>query len=150
MTHKQLERANVVFNRSSLRQVIKNTSKRQKTELEKLRAKAKREKLENEFLFKWKAYWGPNLKHQHKFHATRKWAFDFAHLDTKTAIEIDGGTWIQGRHNRGQGFEDDCHKNNAAMELGWKVFHLTSGMINTKNITAIIETINNEFGRLEP
>ena len=138
------------MNRESFRKLIAKAPKRPKTELEKLRAKAKREKLENEFLWLWKMYWGPNLKHQHKFHETRKWTFDFAHLDTRVAVEIEGGTWVNGRHNRGQGYADDCEKYNAATALGWKVFRLTSNMINESKITAIIETINNELGRLEP
>lgn len=124
--------------------------KRVKTELEKLREKAKREKLENDFGFVWMVLNGPILNRQHKFHEARKWTFDFAHMATRTAIEIEGGTWVNGRHNRGQGYSNDCEKYNAATALGWKVFRLTSDMINAKNITAIIETIINELGRLEP
>ena len=120
-------------------------SKPKKTELQKLQDKAKREKLENKFHFLWKALKGPELKRQHKFHPKRKWPFDFAHLETKTAIEIEGGTWINGRHNRGQGFEDDCYKYNAAEAMRWHVFKLTSKMIDLKNVQQIIDVVRNEI-----
>lgn len=124
--------------------------KRMKTELEKLRAKAKREAQENKFFFTWNSLNGPELVREHQFIGNRKWRFDFANIQTRIAIEIEGGTWSGGRHTRGSGYAKDCEKYNAATALGWRVFRLTSDMINTKNITAIIETINNELGRLEP
>jgi very-short-patch-repair endonuclease len=67
---------------------------------------------------------------EHKFHPTRKWRFDIAWPNILLAIEIDGGTWIQGRHNRPSGFAKDCEKFNAATVLGWKVLRYTPAMIN--------------------
>jgi very-short-patch-repair endonuclease len=115
--------------------------KRTKTELEKARSKAKREKWENAFLFLWKALNGPILEREFKFHNERKWRFDFAHLETRVAIEVEGGTWSGGRHSRGAGYSADCEKYNSATELGWKVFRLTSDMITTKNANMILQTI---------
>ena len=150
MTHKQLEHANVVFNRSSLRKVIKKTSKRPKTELEKLRAKAKRDRRENQFLFIWKAINGPELVREHKFADNRKWRFDFAHKDTRVAIEIEGGTWGKSRHTTGSGYAEDREKYNTAQELGWKVFCLTSDKITANQAERIMAVIKTELGRLEP
>lgn len=115
--------------------------KRAKTELEKARAKAKREKWENAFLFLWKALNGPELVREHQFNLDRKWRFDFAHLETCVAIEIEGGTWSGGRHTRGAGYSKDCEKYNTATELGWEVFRLTSDMVTTKNANMILQTI---------
>lgn len=115
--------------------------KRAKTELEKAKAKAKRDKWENAFLFLWKALNGPILEREFKFHNERKWRFDFAHLETRVAIEIEGGTWSGGRHTRGSGYSKDCEKYNSAALLGWKVFRLTSDMVTTKNANAILQTI---------
>ena len=33
---------------------------------------------------------------EYQFHPTRKWRFDFAHLDRKIAVECEGGIWRQG------------------------------------------------------
>lgn len=51
----------------------------------------------------------------------RKWRFDFAFEDSKTAVEIEGGGFAGGRHTRGQGFAQDMEKYNAAIMLGWAV-----------------------------
>jgi very-short-patch-repair endonuclease len=57
-----------------------------------------------------------------RFHAQRKWRFDFALPDVKVAVEIQGGAWTNGRHVRGKGFLGDMEKFNAAAADGWKVF----------------------------
>jgi len=64
-----------------------------------------------------------------KFHDTRKWRFDFAWPDRKLAVELEGGIWINGAHNRGLHFTSDCEKYNAAALLGWTVLRYTSGML---------------------
>jgi len=63
------------------------------------------------------------------FHRDRGWRFDWAHPGSKAAIELQGGVYTQGRHTRGQGYERDAEKLNAAQLLGWKVFYVTSGML---------------------
>jgi very-short-patch-repair endonuclease len=68
---------------------------------------------------------GANFVSEHKFHPVRKWRFDFANLETKTAIEVEGGAYSQGRHTRGSGFIADMEKYNAAIELGWVVLRYT-------------------------
>jgi very-short-patch-repair endonuclease len=66
---------------------------------------------------------------EHVFHPTRKWRFDFAIIDKKIAIEVEGGTWSGGRHTRGSGFKKDCEKYNNATLLGWQVYRFTSCMV---------------------
>lgn len=75
---------------------------------------------------------------EHVFHPTRKWAFDYAWPDHKIALEVEGGVWNQGRHNRGKGFLNDMEKYNAAGMLGWRVFRTTpEDLIKTKTIEMI-------------
>lgn len=127
--------------------------KRQKTQLERERDKARRERRENEFLFIWKALNGPALVREHQFHPTRKWRCDFAHIETRVAIEIEGGTWSKkgkSRHTTGKGYADDCEKYNSAIELGWNVFRLTSDMIKCTEAEKIIDVIASELRRMEP
>ena len=87
--------------------------------------------LERRFLLCWKAVGGPQLVVEHRFLDSRKWRFDFAHLTTMTAIEIEGGAWSEGRHTRGSGFIADAEKYNTAAELGWTVFRLPSPLVGT-------------------
>jgi very-short-patch-repair endonuclease len=66
---------------------------------------------------------------EYRFAPPRRWRFDFAQPDHKVAIEVEGGSWVGGRHNRGTGFAADCEKYNEATRLGWKVIRLTPKMI---------------------
>jgi very-short-patch-repair endonuclease len=85
-------------------------------------------KLEHSFLRMWS---GPSLVREHRFDPKRRWRFDFAHIASRTAIEIEGGTWGKSRHTTGKGFEVDCEKYNAATMAGWRVIRLTNRMINS-------------------
>jgi hypothetical protein len=60
-----------------------------------------------------------------QFHPARKWRFDFADIELKCAIELDGGTFQSRRtgHSSGTGLRTWREKNNAAMLLGWRVWH---------------------------
>lgn len=68
---------------------------------------------------------------EHQFHPTRKWRFDWAWIDEKIGVEIDGGMWKQGggRHQRGDGYADDCVKLNEAVLLGWRVLRFTTEQV---------------------
>lgn len=59
--------------------------------------------------------------------------FDFVLLPyrLKLAVEIEGGTWKYGRHNRPQGYADDCVKYNLAILHGWRVLRYTTDHVNS-------------------
>lgn len=87
---------------------------------------------------------GPQLKAEHQFHPERKWRFDFAHLPTLTAIEIEGGVLSgRSRHTKPTGFIKDCEKYNAATRAGWAIFRLPGPLIRPDALSLIIETIRN-------
>lgn len=118
--------------------------KPKKTELQRLQAKAKRERHESKFKMLWIAREGTSvvpLVREHKFHPDRKWRFDFAHVATKTAIEIEGGTWNGGRHTRGSGYSKDCEKYNEAAKLGWCVLRYTAERINSQCVFEVLDAI---------
>lgn len=81
---------------------------------------------------------------EYRFLPTRKWRFDYAFPSIRVAIEIDGGVWINGRHNRPSGFLGDMEKFNAAATLGWVVLKFTPQEQYTKKaLDLITETIAN-------
>ena len=82
----------------------------------------------------------PEPVREHRFHKTRKWRFDFAWPAAKLAVEVEGGTWCNGRHNRGSGFTEDCEKYNAAAVDGWVVLRFTKAMIDSGYALSVIRT----------
>jgi very-short-patch-repair endonuclease len=99
----------------------------------------KRSHLETAFQLLWTAAGGDALVGELKFHPTRKWRADFAHMASKTLIEIEGGAWSGGRHTRGSGFIADCEKYLEAVLLGWRVIRLAGGQVNAINVRRVIE-----------
>lgn len=61
----------------------------------------------------------------------RRWRVDFAWPVHMLAVEIEGGTWVAGRHNRPAGFEKDCEKYNALQMAGWTVLRFTGGQVES-------------------
>jgi len=100
-------------------------------------------KLEAQFLTIWRAIGGPPLDREVRFHPTRRWRLDFAHLTSRVAIEIEGGAWSGGRHTRGAGFITDCEKYNNATLLGWTIFRLPAPMVTREWAGLIKVTITN-------
>ena len=64
-----------------------------------------------------------------RFHPERKWRADFYLPEINCLVEIDGGTWRFGRHNRPAGYATDCEKLNAATKLGFRVLRFTTDMV---------------------
>lgn len=111
------------------------------------RREAKKAELVAEFCQVWRGLGGPALTEEYIFHPVRRWRADFAHLDTRVLVEIDGGVWAGGRHTRGGGFIEDCAKLNAAAVLGWTVFRLATGMMTVDNVQPIIDHINQRIAK---
>ena len=95
----------------------------------------------NKFELLWKLHNGPKLIKEHKFHPTRRFRIDYFH-ESGVAIEIEGGIWIHGRHNRGMGFLSDMQKYNLMSERGILLFRLPANKITASWVLPIIETIN--------
>lgn len=66
------------------------------------------------------------FQQEYRFHPVRKWRLDFADPVCKIGVEIEGGTWVMGRHSRGSGYAKDCEKYNELAASGWRVFRYTS------------------------
>lgn len=87
------------------------------------------------------ATWLSEPETEHRFHTRRKWRFDFAWPTHMIAIEVEGGQWTGGRHQRGKGFEDDCEKYNEATLFGWRVYRFTGDQITRGDALALLERI---------
>ena len=98
-------------------------------------------RLERRFLLYWQSLGGPALDREFRFHAERKWRADFAHIESRTLIEIEGGIYVQGRHNRPQGFAADAEKYLEAALAGWRVLRLTELQITAPIIERIIRNV---------
>jgi very-short-patch-repair endonuclease len=61
--------------------------------------------------------------------APHAWRIDFAIPAARLAIELEGGVWTNGRHNRGAGFIADCEKYNWLTEHGWRVLRYPADMV---------------------
>ena len=81
-------------------------------------------RLERRFADLWRAAGGPPLEAEFRFHPQRRWRADFAHVPSRTLIEIEGGIYVQGRHNRAAGFAADIEKYLEAALDGWRVVRL--------------------------
>lgn len=75
---------------------------------------------------------GLKFEKEFAFAPPRKWRFDYR-LESRhglfNAIEIDGGIYTQGRHNRGVGFQNDLIKMREAAVRGWRVFRFSTGEV---------------------
>lgn len=87
--------------------------------------------LEAGFALHLKARGITGFEREYKFHPARKWRFDFAFVDQRIAVEIEGATWSGGRHTRGRGFALDCAKYNCAALMGWTVLRFTAEAIES-------------------
>lgn len=81
------------------------------------------------------------LDPEFQFHPSTEWRIDFALPGLKVMVEIDGGTWSDGRtaHNWGPGISNDYIKQNAATRAGWHPFRLSADLIDEPNIQPILE-----------
>jgi very-short-patch-repair endonuclease len=103
--------------------------------------------LEARFLMLWNHVKGPDLEREYRFHHERRWRSDFAHVGARVLIEIEGGIWVNGRHNRAAGFNADLEKYLAAGLAGWRVFRFGPDQITLENVERMAEQVRDEIRR---
>lgn len=82
------------------------------------------------------------FEREFQFHPTRKWRFDFMIVKPNSngkriAVEVEGGSYMQGRHQSKTGFAADLVKYNRAQIMGYMVLRYTTQ--DVKNGVAIAE-----------
>ena len=101
-------------------------------------------RLESRFETLWRALDGPALEKEFRFHPVRKWRADFAHLPSRTLIEIEGGISVNGRHNRGAGFAADLEKYLEAALAGWRVVRLGPNELTTESVGRLVVLVSDD------
>ena len=82
-----------------------------------------------------------DFEEEYRFHSSRRWRFDFAFPNDFFAVEVEGGIWTNGRHNRGSGFEKDLEKYSEATRLGWTVYRVGAKLIKSGQALKVIEEV---------
>jgi very-short-patch-repair endonuclease len=80
------------------------------------------------------------LEYQFALSIGRKWRSDGYYRAARLLVEVDGGSWVGGRHNHPSGFEEDCRKLSTAATLGYRVVRVTGAMIARGEAVALIRT----------
>ena len=78
---------------------------------------------------------------QFRFHPSRRWRFDFAWAERPRllAVEVDGGLYVYGGHNRGAQIEKDMEKAAEAICMGWTVLRVSGRHVKSGQALEWIE-----------
>jgi len=82
---------------------------------------------------------------EYVFALPRRWRFDFAWPAKKVAVEIEGGVWVRGSHQRPVRFISDCEKYNRAALDHWLVLRYTSE--DLKDPSTMVEQVKQALRR---
>lgn len=75
----------------------------------------------------------------------RKFRFDFAWPELRTALEIDGGIFLKrGGHTTGVGKRRDAEKDWLAAQNGWRVIRWTTDMVGIKNCEILLALLKQQ------
>jgi very-short-patch-repair endonuclease len=68
----------------------------------------------------------------------RKFRFDFAWLERKLLVEVNGGTYTKGAHSTGAGIARDYEKANLAQLAGWRVLTFDGKSVKSGEAVEVI------------
>jgi hypothetical protein len=99
--------------------------------------------LEQQFADLWLSLYPTiDLHSEYRFSPPRRYRWDFCHLESKVAIEIQGGVWMgRSGHSGGTGVLKDYEKLCLAAAQGWRVFLLADSMITWEYLETIARAI---------
>jgi len=88
----------------------------------------------------WNEFGLPIPEKEYIFHNTRKWRMDYAFVNVKLAIEIEGiNPKGKSRHTTASGFIEDTVKYNSAAELGWTILRYVQKKVFYEQIKRVYD-----------
>lgn len=69
----------------------------------------------------------------------RRFRADFAWVDRKLWLDVQGGQWVAGHHGRGSGVEGDAEKVSLASIHGWRPLIATTSMVKSGKALELVE-----------
>ena len=81
--------------------------------------------LEELFAFQATAAGLPPFEREYLVPGVSRFRYDFAWIEQKLLVEINGGTWGHMGHSTGKGIARDYRKNRLPQELGWRCYSFT-------------------------
>lgn len=128
--------------------------------LKRAKAKAERERHEDDLAFQILTHRLPIPLRQHRFAVDlgRQWRFDFAWADQRIAAEVEGlvampatvagrrTVILTGRHASPEGYKGDVDKYNAATLLGWRLLRFHQDLIRNGEAIAMLERVFHASG----
>jgi hypothetical protein len=82
----------------------------------------------------------PEPQVEYRFHPDRMWRFDYAWPDHgRIFLEVQGGAFVAGFHNRGGGSAKDNEKQNSATVMGWRCLKIFPADLLTVETIELIQ-----------
>jgi very-short-patch-repair endonuclease len=97
--------------------------------------------LEDTFAFQLDAYGLTGYVREYQAIPGRKFRFDFAFVEARLLIEINGGTYSKGAHSTGIGLHRDYEKGNLAVQHKWRVLQFDCKMVKSGEALNVTEQI---------
>jgi very-short-patch-repair endonuclease len=89
----------------------------------------------------------PRPERQARLIEGRRFSCDFTWRAARVVCEVEGGSFMAGRHTRGASFRQDCEKYNLLALAGWLVLRVTDEHIRTGDAIAwIAEALDARLG----
>ncbi len=101
--------------------------------------RAERERLEDTLAFQLQARKIRGYRREVEWHPRRNFRSDFLWPEERVIVEVEGGQWTQGRHQRGGGMERDAVKYNEASLMGFMVLRFVTGQVVRGEAVDVIE-----------
>lgn len=89
---------------------------------------------------------GLSFKQQVRFHPIRQWRADFV-VEERLILEVEGGLYVNGGHNRGAMIEDTMEKLAEAAMLGYTTLRVSSEHVRRGWALKWIEKLLAQLGR---
>ena len=107
----------------------------------------KRSHLEELFELHWEQlYPDVDLWAEQRLIPNRRFRFDFVHYPSRTAIEVNGGNWSNGRHTRAGALNQEYEKILLATLEGYVVVFLSQDQINEEYLQMVYQVLEARSG----